>query len=131
MGAAISATPEQSVFVYGKFRAPGNALLGVPPQEEPAAIEVLREFSPYEFIGKILVRRETEWRVLTPENASARDWYRQFQGGLPLSFEMQGSGSWEIAWFRFETSSRNPNPYVAVALRRGTPETGSAARSAG
>ncbi len=136
MGVYVSTTPEQSVFVYGKFRSPANVfppgplsdLLGVASEEESIAVEILREFSPYEFIGKVLVRRGTEWRPLTPEAASARDWYKRFQSGVPLSFQIQGSGSWEIAWFRFESSIRDPNPYVAVALSQKVAEASNVAR---
>jgi hypothetical protein len=124
MGVYVSTAAEQSVFVYGKFRLPaGVSLPGGNPAEESVAIEVLREFSAYEFIGKVFVRREPEWRPLTPEAASARDWYIRFQGGAPVFIEIQGSGRWEIAWFRFESSIRNPNPYVAVALRQVAVET--------
>ena len=116
---------EQAVFVYGEFVRPRRNLLYPPslkdvvrPQEPPVAIEVLREFGPQEFIGKVYVLRETAWRLVTPEGASSFGWYQSFQKGEPVYFDMRGSGQWEIEWFRFESSARTPNPYLAVALRQ-------------
>ena len=117
---------EQAVFVYGKFVSSSMAALlteivrtqaNLSP-EPPVSIEILREFGPQEFIGKVYVLRETAWRPVTPEGAASFDWYQTFQKGEPVYFDMRGSGRWEIEWFRFESSARTPNPYLAVALRQ-------------
>ena len=115
---------EQAVFVYGEFAlekletfaARSRDRLSSP--EPPVAIEIMREFGPQEFIGKVYVLRETAWRPVTPEGASSFGWYQNFQKGKPVHFYMRGSGLWEVEWFRFESSSRSPNPYVAVALKK-------------
>ena len=126
MSGAPASLVEQAVFVYGEFST--SALQGVLaemlkrraglPPEPPVAIEVLREFGPQEFIGKVYVLRETAWRPVTPEGASSFGWYESFQKGEPVYFDMRGSGRWEIEWFRFESSARSPNPYLAVALKQ-------------
>src|SRR3972149_11800621 len=128
MEARMSGLPaslvEQAVFVYGEFDFLKDllrplSLKGViRPEEPPVAIEILREFGPQEFIGKVYVLRETSWRPVTPEGASSFGWYQSFQKGEPVYFDMRGSGRWEIEWFRFESSARTPNPYLAVALRQ-------------
>lgn len=127
---------EQAVFVYGEFSGvyrrtnlltlssspePSvreNLLAQIAPQEPPVAIEILREFGPQEFIGKVYVLRETAWRPVTPEGASSFGWYQSFQKGEPVEFDMRGSVWWEVEWFRFESSVRSPNPYLAVALKQ-------------
>ena len=127
----MSGTPaslvEQAVFVYGEFdflrplKDPMRPLTMrdlMPRQEPPVAIEILREFGPQEFIGKVYVLRETAWRPVSPEAASSFGWYQSFQKGEPVYFDMRGSGRWEIEWFRFESSARSPNPYLAVALKQ-------------
>ena len=118
----IPASPvEQAVFVYGEFHflvgftRPG---IPIPPQEPPVAIEILREFGPQEFIGKVYVLRETAWRPVSPEGASSYVWYQNFQKGEPVHFDMRGSGRWGVEWFRFESSARSPNPYLAIALKK-------------
>ena len=115
---------EQAVFVYGEFAlekletfaARSRDRLSSP--EPPVAIEIMREFGPQEFIGKVYVLRETAWRPVTPEGASSFAGYERFQQGEHVYFDMRGSGRWEIEWFRFESSTRSANPYLAVALRQ-------------
>jgi len=117
---------EQAVFVYGEFSSTPEGLKmflekmhRAPSRlEPPVAIEILREFGPQEFIGKVYVLQETAWRPATPEGASSFSWYQSFQKGEPGFFDMRGSGRWEIEWFRFESSARSPNPYLAVALKQ-------------
>jgi hypothetical protein len=129
MEAGMSGVPaslvEQRVFVYGEFSFEYQALREllekrhrpISAEEPPVAIEILREFSPQEFIGKVYVLRESAWRPVTPEAASSFGWYTSFQEAKPVVFNMKGSRRWEVEWFRFESSARSPNPYLAVALR--------------
>ena len=130
---------EQAVFVYGEFSlyrgnllaadfspeppARKNLLAQASSPEPPVAIEILREFGPQEFIGKVYVLRERSWRPVPPEGASSFGWYQTFQNASPVYFDMRGSGLWEVEWFRFESSARSPNPYVAVALKKIEPES--------
>jgi len=126
MSGAPASLVEQAVFVYGEFStSPFQGALaealkreGVLPAEPPMAIEVLREFGPQEFIGKVYVLRERSWRPVPPESASSFDWYQSFQKKEPVYFDMRGSGRWGIEWFRFESSARSLNPYLAVALKQ-------------
>ena len=130
MSGSPASLVEQTVFVYGEFST--WALQGALAEmlkrqaglhtEPPVAIEILREFGPQEFIGKVYVLRETAWRRVTPEGASSFVWYQSFQKKEPVYFDMRGSGRWEVEWFRFESSARSPNPYVAVALKKIEPE---------
>ena len=114
---------EQGVFVYGDFALKELAHFAA-RREPPVAIEILREFGPQEFIGKVYVLRESAWRPVTPEGASSFEWYQKFdryqkfKEGEPVYFVMRGSGLWEIEWFRFESSARSPNPYLAIALKK-------------
>lgn len=133
MSGIAASLVEQAVFVYGEFdflrppaapaRPPSLKDLTRPSQEPPVAIEILREFGSQEFIGKVYVLRETAWRPVTPEGASSFGWYQSFQKGAPLYFGMRGSGRWEVEWFRFESSARSPNPYLAIALKQTKAET--------
>ena len=119
---------EQAVFVYGEFalKELGAFAAGrrdrISSPEPPVAIEILKEFGPQEFIGKVYVLWQNAWRPVMPEGASSFEWYQRFQRGEDVYFDMRGSGRWEIEWFRFESSARTPNPYLAVALRQKSPE---------
>lgn len=115
MGQYVTPTTNQTVFVSGQFvpEGPGPP----PPPTEPVAVEILREFGPSEFIGKIYVQKWTEWVPVAPETASQYWWYSLFSK-IKLNFELKGSGLWKVEWFRFESSARSPNPYLAVALKQ-------------
>ena len=120
MGQYVTPTTDRSVFVSGQFapEEPG----GPPPVTEPVAIEILREFGPSEFIGKVYVQKWTDWVPVAPETASQYWWYTLFPK-TKLNFDIKGSGLWEVEWFRFESSARSPNPYLAVALKQRIVET--------
>ena len=129
MGQYVSTMTEQSVFVSGRFRPDlsdlaGTARMPPPPSsllEPSVAIEILREFNPRKFIGKVYVQRGTEWVPIPSEGASSYLWFQRFQKKQRVYFEMRGSGRrqiWEVEWFRFESSTRSPNPYLAVALQQ-------------
>ena len=127
MSGIATSLAEQAVFVYGEFdfvrplkdpMRPLSLRDLMPRQEPPIAIEILREFGPQEFIGKVYLLRESAWRPVTPEGASSFDWYQSFQKGEAVYFDMRGSGRWGVEWFRFESSVRSPNPYLAVALKQ-------------
>lgn len=115
MGQYVTPTTDQTVFVSGQFVIVTPGL--PPPPEPPVAIEILREFGPSEFIGKVYVQKWTEWVPVAPEGASQYWWFKLFPEHK-VYFHLKGSGRWEVEWFRFESSTRNPNPYLAVALRQ-------------
>ena len=108
-------------FVYGNFSWPGGKkTLAPPPGFRMFAIEILREYSPSEFLGKIYVNGPP-WVPLAQSNASKFPWY-SFFSKVPkfVYFDMEGSGKWEILHFRNE--SDETGPYVAVALRYVSPK---------
>jgi hypothetical protein len=110
-----------TIFVYGTFVWPGKKkqLLPPPPSMLPDtfALEVLREYSATELIGK-LYRREfgSGWSPVPPTAAAALDWYTFFsKTGKNLIFRMEGSGYWEVLNFRNESDEKGL--YLAVALQ--------------
>ena len=109
-------------FVYGTFTAKTRALrrLGqVKPEiavEPDIAIEVLREFSLSEFIGRVHVKGGGgNWMRLTGASLRNYDLYRTYLSQGDLKFFMQDD-TWNVKYFREE--SDETGPYVAVALDR-------------
>lgn len=125
-------------FVYGRFHWPTEKV-GRPkelPLLSPAlapslsawdqfAIEIIREYGANELIGKLYGKSVANaWTPIEPSRAaSSLDWFKWYQKldahtrqipGL-FSFEMEGSGTWNVLHFRNE--SDQTGPYVAVALR--------------
>jgi hypothetical protein len=90
----------QRPFVYGKFRWLGPPTLpttppfkgiGMPParipnREPDVAIEVLREFSATELVGKVHVRvSDRSWMVLQVDDLPSQPWsvgYQQHRNSL-------------------------------------------------
>jgi hypothetical protein len=118
---------QQRTFVYGTFRWPTkvaaspSGLLPPPPLSSPGepdiALEILREFSSTELIGKIYVRPlYGSWTPAQWDQVQRSVWYAQHER-LPkhFVFDMVGSGLWEVLNFRSE--SEDTGPYVAVALQ--------------
>jgi hypothetical protein len=103
-------------FVYGHFSRPPadyEALTFLPPGSENLAVEILREFSANEFVGKLYYKSSLgDWTPLDPSKLSQYSSYSWF--------EMEGSGRWEVLHFRAE--SDEGGPYVAVALRYAGPQ---------
>jgi hypothetical protein len=118
----------QRPFAYGTFRWPTKgrvASLGVrppPPYPRPGepdiALEILREFSVTEFIGKVYIRPPTAgaWTPAQWDRVQSSDWFQSFERFRGrYVFDMAGSGPWEVLHFRTETDETGP--YIAVALR--------------
>jgi hypothetical protein len=113
-------------FVYGELRPlPVGRLLGLGHvqlaglQPEPEfAIEIIREYSANELIGK-LHRKSTsgQWVPVDPGTLESPQWKLRFSGTSPgkWKFEMAGSGLWKVLHLRIE--SDETGPYVAIALR--------------
>jgi len=107
-------------FVYGDFffskRRPT-----LPPIIQPFAIEILREFSTTELIGKLYVRAGGSWLVASRGALVNLEWYSISHKVGPaaasrfLYFAMEGSGVWQVQHLRDE--SDDSGPYIAVALK--------------
>ncbi|PYV93059.1 MAG: hypothetical protein DMG05_02705 [Acidobacteria bacterium] len=107
-------------FVYGEFtsmnmkKLKGLGGLPHPPGWHEFAIEILREFSPTQLVGKLYSREGTTWLPVDPARATRYDWYESYTEGKPLHFDMAGSGLWRVLHFRDESDENGP--YIAVAL---------------
>jgi hypothetical protein len=115
-------TPPKT-FVYGTFRWPTRRI-GLPPPPSylrpgapDIAIEVLREFGATELRGKLYVRQmSSSWVPAQIDYIRSTPWYQFFEKNQKhVVFDMDGSGPWEVLYFRNE--SDETGTYVAVALR--------------
>jgi hypothetical protein len=111
-------TPNR-VFIYGDYsEAPAvlaslGSFLGA--REPNIAIEILREFSASELVGKVYVRgRAGNWIPVSQPGIREFTWYKEFSKGR-LFFVTQGSDPWKVLYFRPE--SDETGPYVAIGLR--------------
>ena len=109
-------------FVYGEFKYRGTrAGLPPPPGYYGYAIQILREFSPTEFIGRLYVRKITgdrEWVPVSPDALPDYEWHNRVtkqKSPKRLYFKMAGEGYWEVLNYRGE--SDEPGFYVAIALK--------------
>jgi hypothetical protein len=116
----------QQTFVYGTFLWPGRkresgafyGLSGMPPGAPDIAIEILREFSATEFVGKMYTKLSVgDWAVAQFQKIRQTPWFEAFDKSPKMVvFDMQGSGPWEILHFRAE--SDESGGYTAIALRQ-------------
>jgi hypothetical protein len=108
-------------FVYGELQPqPLGRLLGkLMSRGEPEfAVEVIREYSANELIGKLYRKSNSgQWMPVDPGTLESPEWKESFPGCLPggWKFEMAGSGVWKVLHLRIE--SDETGPYVAIALR--------------
>lgn len=80
------------------------------------AIEILREFSPTELVGKVYAMgRGSNWAPVSQPGLRIYNWYQDFSKTKSLRFDMDGSDPWDVLYFRPE--SDDAGPYVAVGLR--------------
>lgn len=111
-------------FVYGDFFV--GKQTGLPKIMQPFALEILREFSSTEFVGKLYIRVNDSWVPASRTMLFNYPWYTFYQktslprGRLPakpqpLHFGMEGSGIWQVENLRDE--SDDSGPYVAAALK--------------
>ena len=114
---------QRKPFIYGKFRwGPAGANFG---SRERVAIEVLREFSATEFVGKLYLMSGSplSWVPADMHTAQGQEWYKWYtripkgirEKGANFFFEVEGSGKWTVLYLRGE--SDDAGPYVAIALR--------------
>jgi len=109
-------------FVYGDFSLSKSPSLR-PLEGHPFAIEILREFSTTELIGKLYSRAGGSWVVATRDALANREWYKLYRMKAPprfIFFVMEGSGIWHVQNIRDE--SDDSGPYIAVALKFGGPQ---------
>jgi hypothetical protein len=111
-------------FVYGDFFV--GKKTGLTPILQPFALEILREFSSTEFVGKLYIRANDSWVPATRSMLFNFPWYTYYQkfstSGSRLTskllhFGMEGSGFWQVENLRDE--SDDSGPYVAAALKFG------------
>src|SRR5271154_2325004 len=122
-------TPDR-IFIYGRFKQPDvvplssllapNPLGGVIPSAfntaADVAVEILREFSATELVGKVYARTRGggSWAPSSQAGIREYSWYQDFPR-LGLILETEGSEPWKVLYFRQE--SDESGPYVAVGLR--------------
>jgi hypothetical protein len=106
-------------FVYGDFFFLKRRTVAPPPGGHPFAIEILREFSTTELIGKLYLRAGGSWVPATRDALTNVEWYRMKIPPRVLFFAMEGSGVWQVQNLRDE--SDDSGPYIAVALKFGDP----------
>jgi hypothetical protein len=130
-------TPDR-IFIYGRFKRPSelpNALVvgffGSNPICSPVlspfssspdvAVEILREFSATELVGKVYAKSRGggSWAPSSQAGIREYSWYQDFpRHGLIL--ETEGSEPWKVLYFRQE--SDESGPYVAVGLKLEPPK---------
>jgi hypothetical protein len=107
-------------FVYGELQPQEmgrllSKLAGLDRGPE-FAIEIIREYSANELVGKLLRKGSSgDWVPVDPGTLASTEWQRRFSGNSPAKFEMAGSGTWKVLHLRIE--SDETGPYVAIALR--------------
>jgi hypothetical protein len=109
-------------FVYGQlFLAPKKSAIRPSPSERLIALEILREFSTTEFVGKLFVNVGT-WIPASRPQLAQFGWFQQYDKmkASPIALElmrfwMDGSGVWKVTFFRDE--SDESGPYIALGLR--------------
>jgi len=113
--------------MYGTFSLGGSLPLrpggltppvsaeGIPGSAD-IAIEILREFSASELVGKVYIKsRAGNWTPVFQPAVRDYVWYREFSDTKNLEFRMDGSDPWKVLYFRAE--SDDAGPYVAVGLK--------------
>jgi hypothetical protein len=122
----------RQVFIYGEFisqqkLSPNLVLgksLGLPPPPRldvsAEAIEILREPSVLEVIGKIWVLTSNRsYQPVTPLGVRNFEWYREYQTALQVKdkffFKAKDGDVWQVPWMRQE--SDESGSYIAVGLK--------------
>jgi len=116
------------VFIYGDFTEKHKLPFLPPPPRlddlSPLAIEILREFSPSELIGKIYVLTQSRnYQPVTPLGVRNYSWYNDYRlasigkSDPHFHFTVKDGDKWRVLWMRQE--SDDLGPYMAVALRHG------------
>jgi hypothetical protein len=135
-------TPDR-VFIYGNFKSEqsvsSSSLIAPPPRSTllqdvlsgidalamphspDIAIEILREFSAIELVGKLYAKVRTTggWAPVSQPGLRDYSWYKNYPANR-VTFNTEGSAPWDVLFFRQE--SDESGPYVAVGVKlRPTP----------
>ena len=109
-------------FVYGELQPPLGRPSGyksVMGNAEPEfAVEIVREYSANELVGKLYRRGYSgQWTPVDPGTLEMPERKHRFPRSSPgeWKFQMTGSGVWKVLHLRIE--SDEAGPYVAIALR--------------
>lgn len=120
--APLATSPRsQQILVYGTFlwiQKPRTQAFFGTADEPDMAVEILREFSASEFVGKLFTKPVIgNWTIAKFEEIRQTAWFEVSEKAPQfIVFDMQGSGAWEVLHFRIE--SDESGAYVAVALRQ-------------
>jgi hypothetical protein len=110
---------QTALFVYGELSPPdlSRYLAKNVPGKLVFAIEILREYSASELLGKLYRHPYSgDWMPVDPGALETSEWQQLFSSSSSLMyFEMTGSGKWKVLHLRIE--SDETGPYVAIALR--------------
>ncbi|HEV2988964.1 MAG TPA: hypothetical protein VG759_11010 [Candidatus Angelobacter sp.] len=111
------------VFIYGQFLAESE--LPKSPTVPPLALEILREPSVLEAIGKLYVlTSQQNYRPVTPYGVTNFSWYDDFrrssEKGTKLFFEAEHGDKWLVRWLRQESDDAG-GAYMAVGLSHELP----------
>jgi hypothetical protein len=118
-------TETRRVFINGNFinKDQREQRLPMPIEVSSNAIEILREFSSTELVGKVYVRTlGGTLQPVSPMGVRDFDWYQEYQKSLRggnivgnLYFETKDGDFWEVVYLRPETDESGG--YIAVALQ--------------
>jgi len=111
------------VFIYGEFQSgslPSFLNLGRRSEVATEAIEILREFSPNELIGRIYILSQGgNYLPVSPYGVGNFSWYKDYQEAAkrkqPTRFIARVGDEWQVLWIRQE--SDDSGPYIAVGLK--------------
>jgi hypothetical protein len=121
---------QKRIFIYGNFAdeadrsEDGRTYRILDSQNLPSvAIEILREFSALELIGKIhVLTRDRNWLPVTTSGVSQFEWYKKYQQASRKKEEFyfegegpQSSDVWRVLYIRQESDDQGS--YMAVALK--------------
>ena len=110
------------VFIYGKFLAESASSHTVPP----VALEILREPSVLEAIGKlyVLTPQQRNYQPVTPYGVTNFSWYEDYrrssEKGAKFFFEAEHGDKWRVQWLRQESDEAG-GAYIAVGLTHESP----------
>ena len=111
----MQVTPTRT-FLYGSLDDPG--LIGKVAGPD-VAIEILREFSASELVGKVYMKGNSgNWNPVSQPAIRDYTWFKDFRKTKQLKFWMDGSAPWKVLYFRAE--SDGGGPYMAVGLKLST-----------
>jgi len=118
-------TGGKRVFIYGHFLDRVEKQRKLPPPSLPSnAVEILREFSAVELIGKLYaLTPERNWQPVTPDGVRNFEWFKTYRNIVThkpttqnrMYFESQDGDFWEVLFFRQEADELGQ--YMAVGLR--------------